>query len=134
MAEVGLCFALGSTRLETAEDETTRRQSTQLDQNDFTQNELDLLGSKGIVRSPEGAWVHIEKYPDGRAMITPVNPHAELRRLREEGQSNMVLDPVNKNKMKQLPLFTQSRAHSGLTALWSLILARVMTACFLTLS
>ena len=50
-------------------------------QDTFTQDELDLLGSRGIVRSPQGEWFHSERYPDGRTMITPVNSHAELRRL-----------------------------------------------------
>ena len=46
-----------STRLETAEVDLTRRQSTQLDQVDFTAEELNLLGSKGIVRSPQGEFI-----------------------------------------------------------------------------
>ncbi len=51
----------------------------------FAQADVDLLGSKGIVRSPEGEWSQIEKLSDGRTMITPVNPLVELRRLRQEG-------------------------------------------------
>ena len=51
----------GSTRLDTPED----------GRDDFTSEELDLLGSKGVVRSPQGEWFHAEKYPDGRTMITP---------------------------------------------------------------
>ena len=74
----------------------------------FTENEFDLLGSKGYVRSPDGEWVHLERYPDGRRMITPVNPNAELRRLREESQGSDVLDAVNKNMIEQLQLTTQS--------------------------
>jgi hypothetical protein len=41
---------------------------------DFTQDELNLLGSNGIVRSPQGDWYHSEKYPDGRTTITSVAP------------------------------------------------------------
>ena len=49
----------------------------------FTEDEVNLLASNKVYRSPEsGEWFHREEYPDGRLMITPVNPNAELRRLR----------------------------------------------------
>jgi hypothetical protein len=61
----------------------------------FTDNEINLLASNKIYRSPEsGAWFHREEYPDGRLMITPVNPNAELRRLREVGQDVQVMNKV----------------------------------------
>ena len=59
---------------------------------DFTTEELNLLGSKGVVRSPLGEWFHSERYPDGRMMITPVNPHAELRRLSDVRANGAVIN------------------------------------------
>ena len=48
----------------------------------FSSQELNLLASNKVYRSPDsGEWFHREEYPDGRVMITPVNPNAELRRL-----------------------------------------------------
>ena len=61
----------GSTRLDTPEDGLRRNGTPEDGRDDFTSEELDLLGSKGIVRSPQGEWFHAEKYPDGRTMITP---------------------------------------------------------------
>jgi len=40
------------------------------DPSGFTQAETNLLGSKGIVRGQDGVWVHIEKEPSGRTIIT----------------------------------------------------------------
>ena len=58
----------------------------------FAQAEFDLLGSKGVVRSPEGQWYHSEKYPDGRTMITPVNSRVELRRLSDVRANGTVIN------------------------------------------
>lgn len=68
----------------------------------FTAEEINLLGSKGVVRAPSGEWFHREAYPDGRTMITPVNPHAELRHLsdvraRASGGTVLVVLMMNKN-------------------------------------
>ncbi len=53
------------------------------EQTAFTDNEINLLASNNVYRSPDsGEWFHREEYPDGRLMITPVNPNAELRRAR----------------------------------------------------
>ena len=42
-----------------------------------------MLASNNVYRSPDsGEWFHREEYPDGRTMITLVNPNAELRRAR----------------------------------------------------
>jgi hypothetical protein len=55
-----------STQLKTAEDDPTRRDSTQ---DNFTQAEINLLGSNGIIRGQDGVWVHYEKEPSGRTII-----------------------------------------------------------------
>ena len=60
-----------TTRFETARHGSTRLDTPEDGRDDFTSEELDLLGSKGVVRSPQGEWFHAEKYPDGRTMITP---------------------------------------------------------------
>jgi hypothetical protein len=41
----------------------------------FTDNEINLLASNKIYRSPDsGDWFHREEYSDGRTMITSVDP------------------------------------------------------------
>ena len=67
---------------------SVRRQD---EQDGFTQDEVDLLGSKGVVSGQDGR-VHLEKYADSRRMITPVNPHAELRRLSDVHANGTVIN------------------------------------------
>ncbi len=72
--------------LSTAELVTPPDSSTELrtaEHSSFSDEEINLLASNNVYRSPDsGEWFHREEYPDGRLMITPVNPNAELRRAR----------------------------------------------------
>ena len=93
----------------TVQDGSTQPSTPEDGGDTFTQDELNLLASNKIYRSAEsGEWFHREAYPDGRLMITPVNPNAELRRLREVGQDVQVMNKVRESMMSQLEITTQS--------------------------
>jgi len=74
----------------------------------LTRSEIDLLGSRGIVRGEDGIWKHIETEPSGRTIITPVNPLAELQRLSSQAQGDAILQNVNKHMIEQLEISTQA--------------------------
>jgi hypothetical protein len=65
----------------TAELVTAPDSSTELraaEQSSFSDEEINLLASNKIYRSRDsGAWFHREEYPDGRTMITSVDPARE---------------------------------------------------------
>ncbi len=47
----------------------TELEGTRQDTSGLNQNEINLLGSKGIIRDQDGVWVHILKEPSGRTII-----------------------------------------------------------------
>jgi hypothetical protein len=88
-----------TTPTDTVDDQVT----APIAQTAFTDEEINLLASKNVYRSPDsGEWFHREEYPDGRLMITPVNPNAELRRARGKTPP-LTLVPFILNVKMQIP-------------------------------
>ena len=59
-----------------------------------TEQELTLLKAHQITQITPGQWMHTTQQGDGRIILTPADPQAELQIIRNEARGDAIIDSI----------------------------------------